>query len=104
MLKHYRIKSAPRFITFITICTLTVIFAFISVTGINNAEGLSDESAAVQYQQVEVRCGDTLWELAAEYGPSDNDIRKTVHAICTLNDVEAGSIREGDILLSPSMI
>ena len=35
---------------------------------------------------------------------SINDIRKTVHAICTLNDVEAGSIREGDILLIPSMI
>lgn len=104
MLKHYKIKSAPRFIAFITICTLALIFAVISVTGINNAEGLSDESAAAQYRQVEVCCGDTLWELAAEYGPSDTDIRETVHTICKLNNVKAGSIQEGDLLLIPSGI
>ena len=104
MLKKYRIASAPRFITFITICVLLVIFTLISILGINNAEGLSDKSAVYQCRQIEVSSGDTLWDLASEYGPEDADIRETIHVICTLNDVDAGSIQAGDIIMIPSVI
>ena len=100
----YRIASAPRFITFITICILLIIFSVISLLGLNNAEGLSDESAVSRYQQVEVCSGDTLWDLASEYGPEDADIRETIHVICSINDVKAGSIQAGDLLLIPSVI
>lgn len=100
MFRRYRITSAPRFITFITICTLLVIFAIMSFSGLNSAEGLSEP----EYLSIEVCEGDTLWKIASEYGPDDIDIRKTIHVICSLNDIEAGEISEGDILLVPTCI
>ena len=100
MFKRYRITSAPRFITFITICTLLVIFAITSLIGFNNAEGLSEP----EYRSVRVCAGDTLWQIASEYGPEDTDIRKTVYMICRLNDIEADEIKDGDILLIPTHI
>lgn len=109
MSRRYRIKSAPRFITFVTICTLIIIFAFISLTGMNDAEGLSDNTFHVYdneympsgYHQIKICAGDTLWDIAAEYGPDDMDIREAIYAICDLNGIEAGHIQAGDILMLP---
>ena len=100
MFRRYKIISAPRFIAFITICTLLVIFAVTAIIGLNNAEGLSEP----EYRSIEVCSGDTLWQIASEYGPKDTDLRKTVYMICSLNDIKADEIREGDILLVPTHI
>ena len=45
-----------------------------------------------QYNQVKVELGDTLWEIASEYGPADMDVRQVVHEICQLNDITAGQL------------
>ena len=97
MLRRYRIKSAPRFVFFLTLCTLFLLFAATSLTGRNSAEGLSE----TEYRQIEVCAGDTLWEIASEYGPDDVDIRRTIHEICSVNDTQADRLREGDLLLIP---
>lgn len=51
---------------------------------------------------VEVRGGDTLWELATDAAPTA-DPRETVAAIMELNDLSsAGDIRPGDVLEIPA--
>ncbi|WP_158564381.1 LysM peptidoglycan-binding domain-containing protein [Jiangella anatolica] len=51
---------------------------------------------------VEVRGGDTLWELATDVAPTA-DPRETVAAIMDLNGLSsAGDIRPGDVLEIPS--
>jgi nucleoid-associated protein YgaU len=50
---------------------------------------------------VEVRPGDTLWQLAAEIAP-DADVRDTVAAIVEINELASGAdIRPGDTLWLP---
>lgn len=59
-------------------------------------------SGAAVVTTVEVRGGDTLWELATDAAPTA-DPRETVAAIMELNDLSsAGDIRPGDTLKIPA--
>ncbi|TDD68785.1 LysM peptidoglycan-binding domain-containing protein [Jiangella aurantiaca] len=74
------------------------VLAFVRPWG--GAESSGGGSAAVT--TVEVRGGDTLWELAADVAPTA-DPRETVAAIMELNDLSAASdIRPGDLIQVPS--
>ncbi|MBQ2058766.1 MAG: LysM peptidoglycan-binding domain-containing protein, partial [Firmicutes bacterium] len=50
---------------------------------------------------VEVVSGDTLWDLARTYGPSDKDVRLVIKDICAINDVSAYTLVPGQNLLIP---
>ena len=99
MFRRYKITSAPRFITFLTVLILLALFLFLSLSGTGSARGLSEP----EYIRVYVSAGDTIWDIASQYGPQDTDIRRTVYEICRLNGTQAGDIREGDLLLVPVM-
>lgn len=59
-------------------------------------------SAPTAVTTVEVRGGDTLWELATDAAPTA-DPRETVAAIMELNGLSsAGDIRPGDVLEVPA--
>lgn len=59
-------------------------------------------SGAATTTTVEVRGGDTLWELAADVAPTA-DPRETVATIVELNGLSsAGDIRPGDLIQIPS--
>ena len=64
MRKHYKIVSTPRFITFLVICALVIIYATAAVTGASDVQGLTEQ----KYTTVAVCEGDTLWGIAREYG------------------------------------
>ena len=74
MNKKYRIKSKFRFTLFITIVLVFMISVAGTVIGINTADSLTKNT----YTEIQIQAGDTLWELAKEYGPDDQDIRKVV--------------------------
>ena len=97
MNKKYRIKSRFRFTLFITIVLVLIISIVGTVIGLNTVDSLTKNT----YSEIQIQSGDTLWDLAREFGPDDQDVRKVVHAICTLNNISAASIRPGQTILIP---
>lgn len=100
MKKKYRIKSKIRFTLFMTIAMLLVFSAAGTIIGANNVESLTK----ITYSEVKVQTGDTLWDLAQEFGPDDKDVREIVYEICKLNKISAGSIHPGQTILIPVYI
>lgn len=100
MKKKYRIKSKIRFTLFLTISLLLIFSAAGTVIGTYNAESLTKTT----YSEIRVQTGDTLWDLAKEFGPDHKDIRKIIYEICKVNDVSAESIYPGQILFIPVYI
>lgn len=80
------------------------IVMFISITGTvigaNNSESLTKPT----YSEIIVESGDTLWNLAKEFGPTDKDVREVVYEICKVNDISADSIYPGQTILIPVYI
>ncbi len=100
MRKHYRIVSTPRFITFLVICALIIIYATAMISGASNAQSLTEQT----YTTVTVGEGDTLWEIAREYGTPETDVRDTVNTICKVNSITASDLKPGDIILVPETL
>ena len=95
--KKYRIKNRFRFITFMALMMVFTVFTATTMFGFNEADSLSTPSHVI----VKVQPGDTLWDIADDYGPDDVDIRRVVYEICQLNDVNANSIHPGQTLIVP---
>ncbi len=95
--KSYRIKSKFRFITSITVMLIVLVFMA------NSFLGLEDASSLTKYtpMEIEIEAGDSLWNIACEYGPSNIDVRKIVYDICQLNDISADKIYPGQKILIP---
>ena len=100
MRKKYRIKSRLRFTLFMTIAILMMISITGTLIGANNAESLTKPV----YTEILVQSGDTLWNLAREFGPDDQDVREVVYEICRINDISAASIYPGQTILIPEYI
>jgi len=98
MKKRYRIVNKFRFTIFITVCLLLIIFLCGALLGFFNTEAASVQ----EFVSVRVQPGDTLWDLAKEYGPSNCDVRKVIYDICELNGVDAGSLQIGTYLTIPT--
>lgn len=95
--KSYRIKSKFRFITSLTVTLIAFVFMAYNVFGLDSASSLTKENPI----QIEIQSGDSLWNIACEYGPSHTDVREIVYDICSLNDITADSIYPGQKILIP---
>ena len=100
MRKKYRIKSRVRFTMFLT----AVMLMLISITGMLFGDNQAESLTKPVYSEVVIQYGDTLWDLALEFGPADKDIREVVHEICKINDITAESIYPGQPILIPAYI
>ncbi|MDD3168594.1 MAG: LysM peptidoglycan-binding domain-containing protein [Eubacteriales bacterium] len=100
MKKKYRIKSKFRFTLFLTIAMVALISITGTMIGANQAESLTKPT----YSEIIIQSGDTLWNLAQEFGPDDKDVRQIVYEICKLNDISADSIYPGQEILIPVYI
>lgn len=98
--KRYKIKSKFRFTIFITAFILFFTFTFGTAFGFYDSESLTKPT----YYQVQIKAGDTLWEIANIYGPKDQDIRKSVNIICNVNNISADEIYPGQYILIPRSI
>ncbi|MBE6033897.1 MAG: LysM peptidoglycan-binding domain-containing protein [Clostridiales bacterium] len=95
--KSYRIKSKFRFTTSITIMLILFIFMANTVLGLDYASSLTKHEPV----QIEIQSGDSLWNIARQYGPNHMDTRKIVYDICNLNNISADSIYPGQQILIP---
>ena len=96
MKKTIRITNKYRFITFVTLFVLVVSMAIGACFPVSAAG--ADQSS---YTEVKVKAGDTLWKLAKTYGDQNKDVREVIYDICRINNVDAGSIYPGQILVIP---
>lgn len=97
MTKRYRVTSKFRFTIFMAVLILCIITVFGSLLGFNTVSS----SSRNLYHQVQIESGDTLWDIAAEYGPEDSDVRKVINEICELNDITADELNAGSRIIIP---
>ena len=97
MRKSYRISNRFRFTVFVvlTIILLTTVINF--ALGLNTAASLTVQ----EYMDVEVKSGDTLWNIAQDYMPDDMDTRKAVFKLCSLTDISADQLYAGMTIQVP---
>ncbi|MFR7989116.1 MAG: LysM peptidoglycan-binding domain-containing protein [Anaerovoracaceae bacterium] len=97
MRKKYRITSKFRFTLFATVLLLCLFTLIGTISGLNTVSS----SSLDQYYQVQVQYGDTLWDIAAEYGPADRDIRSVIWDICEINGISAEQLTAGQRIIVP---
>lgn len=97
MTKKYRVVSKFRFTIFMTLFILIAITAIGTMLGFNTVSSSSKDL----YNQVQIESGDTLWDIAVEYGPEDSDVRRTVREICDLNQISADQLHPGQKIIVP---
>ena len=97
MTKRYRISNRFRRTV---LAVLTIIFL---TTAINFALGLNTAASLTiqDYMDVEIKSGDTLWNIAQTYMPDDMDTRKAVYQLCSLNDISADQLYAGMTIQVP---
>ena len=59
--------------------------------GLNTAESLT----YVEYMDLEIMSGDTLWSIAETYMSDSDDIRVAVYELCKINDISADQLQAG---------
>ena len=96
-MKHYHIANRMRFVCFVAMVLLAVSFVIMGIINTSSAK----EKRDMRYTEVTVREGDTLWELALDHGNPEKDVREVVYDICLTNNIKAGDIRPGQILMIP---
>ena len=94
MKKTLKVKSRVRFTAFVLIMLFAVTGLFNTMLGLNDALGLTKQ----EYIEVSINSGDTLWTIAEQYMPSDMDIRKAVHIIKNVNEIDS-QLQPGQTIL-----
>ena len=96
-MKHYHIVNRFRFTVFVVTLILTMGMITGLVFGSFNASGETRHS----YETITIQYGDTMWSLAEQYAPADQDIRDYIYEICDKNNIKAGELTEGQEILIP---
>lgn len=55
----------------------------------------------VEYKEVVVRNGDTLWQIAAQHRGADTDTRRMIDRIRDINDLSSAVVKPGQVLKVP---
>lgn len=98
VMKRYVIVNKKRFTIFMTLVMIFSILMIQSVFAlVNKVEGYSFPT----YKQVIVEDGDTIWKIAEIHKQDDTDIRKVIHDIGSLNELNDYSIKPGQVILIP---
>lgn len=63
--------------------------------------GLAEGRGQPAYAEVTIRRGETLWGIASAYATPETDVRRLVHEIVRLNDLDGALIRPGQVLRVP---
>ncbi len=95
MKKTYRIKNKFRFTVFVSVMVLIISVLLGMIVPVKAHAG------NIGYIEVKVCGGDTLWDLASQYGDPNKDVRENIYDICRINNVSAATLREGDSILIP---
>ena len=96
LFNKYKVVNMFRFKIFVTI-SLVIILLFT----LYNFTAFSINNEEHQYIEILVQNGDTIWDIAQEYYDGTKDIRRIIHNILDINDIEGAMIKPGDRILVP---
>ena len=80
----------------LSIISITVLVVLLLLASAGHAT--PDPSDTMSYR---VKGGDTLWQLAGDYGPEDSDRRAVIAVIERINGIDAGSLQVGQVIDIP---
>ena len=94
---RYRINNRVRFTLFVVLVILFITTFANFALGLNTA----DSATYVEYTEVKVMSGDTLWSIADTYMDDHSDIRRSVYELCQINEINTSQLQAGMTLLVP---
>ena len=97
MTRRYRVANRFRFTVFVTIMIILITTVMNFALGLNTAESLT----YVEYMDLEIMSGDTLWSIAETYMSDTPDIRAAVYELCQINDITAADLQAGMTIQVP---
>ena len=97
MTRRYRVANRFRFTVFVTIMIILITTLVNFALGLNTAESLT----YVEYMDLEIMSGDTLWSIAETYMSDADDIRVAVYELCKINDISADQLQAGMTIQVP---
>ena len=95
--KRYKVKSRFRFTLFIAFLIVCTVMVSNTLMGLNDASSMTKQ----EYKEITIQYGDTLWNIASQYMPESNDIRRAVYRLCQINEISAHELKAGQTLLIP---
>ncbi|MFO7612317.1 MAG: LysM peptidoglycan-binding domain-containing protein [Clostridia bacterium] len=96
MKKRYVLKNKRRFM--ITMAVAVSILGSVLLASATRPQGYSQ----MRFDEIVVRSGDTLWDIAADAYGSNSDIRRMVALVQKTNGLDSPEIYAGQVLLIPS--
>jgi len=80
----------------LSIITMTIVVVLLLLASASNAS--TGPAETLSYR---VKGGDTLWQIAADFGPVDADRRHLVSILKDLNGIDAGALHIGQVIEIP---
>ncbi len=93
----YRVVNKTRFIISMVILTILFVSIFSLITNTYKVYAMKE----VEYLEVIVNSGDTVWNIAKEYKNEKQDVRELVYIILEVNEIENSMIYEGQKIRIP---
>ncbi|MGI5838292.1 MAG: cell division suppressor protein YneA [bacterium] len=94
--RNYRLKNGRRLISVV----LVFAAALLALCAVTRTEVNAQDSA--ELLRIVVRPGDTLWDIAGEYGRGGQiDIRRFIHQIRKTNNLMTSDLTPGQVLYIP---
>lgn len=97
MTRRYRVANRFRFTVFVVL----MIILLTTVANFALGFGTADSLTKVEYMDLEVVSGDTLWNIAQTYMSDVPDVRQAVHQLCQINDITADQLCAGMTIQVP---
>ncbi|HHV59982.1 MAG TPA: LysM peptidoglycan-binding domain-containing protein [Clostridiaceae bacterium] len=82
-----RIKSKPRFISFLIILMLSVTTLLVAKSVYGYRE--------TRYEYIVVKKGDTLWDISMKYKREEEDVRRYLYELKKINNLETSTLYPG---------
>lgn len=98
MRKRYKVINRTRFYLFIISVFVVISVVLFSLLSSNKAHS---SAYNINYKEIEIVEGDTLWNIALNNLPERTDVRKMVYDITEINNLGKGHIHPGDRILVP---
>lgn len=90
-----------RIVVFFCLMVFSVISVFI-LFGSIKAQAASAETMQKYYKSIQLKSGDTLWDISSEYMTDKSmDRNEYIHEICSMNHISADEIHAGQYIVIP---
>lgn len=96
--RKLRIANKRRFTIFLSIMFVITAMIFSGISKLNLAYSSNDDD----YAEMAIISGDTLWEIAKNNNPYNDDIRKIVYEIMKINNMKSAELKVGSVIKIPT--